>query len=233
MFPIRRKSKTLKPLRDARRPWVPVVQVLEDRTLLSFNAPLSLPAGQFPQGITAVDLTGNHIQDLVVTNQGFPSHGDFSTVEILMGNGDGTFQPATNYLVGSAPADLTVGKFNGDGSLDVAVADSLTNQVSLISNQAGTTRPGPASAAAGKRADGTVAAPVSLRTAQPAVPTSTAEPLTPTPAESLERARRDGVLVGGRVGNTASVPSPLTVALAPPRADTKLDEAPSAGDLGA
>jgi hypothetical protein len=48
---------------------------------------------------------------------------DFSggTYELpsLLGNGDGTFQPAVEYEAGSPPA-VTVGDFNGDGLVDLA-----------------------------------------------------------------------------------------------------------------
>jgi hypothetical protein len=67
--------------------------MLEDRTLLSFAAPLSLPTGESPTAVVAADLLGNGIQDLVVPNNGF-SDGSFSGVSILLGNGDGTFQPS-------------------------------------------------------------------------------------------------------------------------------------------
>jgi hypothetical protein len=40
-------------------------------------------------------------------------------VAVLLGNGDGTFQPEVNY---SAPAlGAVAGDFNGDGNLDLAV----------------------------------------------------------------------------------------------------------------
>ncbi len=48
-----------------------------------------------------------------------------STVSILLGNGDGTFQPAVHYSTGAytSPDAIVVGDFNGDGKLDLAVAD--------------------------------------------------------------------------------------------------------------
>ena len=54
-----------------------------------------------------------------------------------MGNGDGTFQPAVHYSTGggyyasanfgvyyTTPDAIVVGDFNGDGKLDLAVADA-------------------------------------------------------------------------------------------------------------
>src|SRR5262249_28319266 len=42
------------------------------------------------------------------------------TVSILIGDGDGTFQTAVNYPVGSSPVAIAVGDFTGDGPLDLA-----------------------------------------------------------------------------------------------------------------
>ena len=46
-------------------------------------------------------------------------------VEILLGNGNGTFQPNVKYPVGTSLSGITLGDFNNDGKLDIAV--SITN----------------------------------------------------------------------------------------------------------
>src|SRR6202162_295764 len=43
-----------------------------------------------------------------------------------------TFGPATNYPVGTGPAAVAVGDFNGDGKPDVAVANSGSTFVSIL-----------------------------------------------------------------------------------------------------
>ena len=45
------------------------------------------------------------------------------TVSILLGNGDGTFQPPANVGGFITPTWIAVGDFNGDGKLDLAVTD--------------------------------------------------------------------------------------------------------------
>src|SRR5687768_5319202 len=45
-------------------------------------------------------------------------------VSVLLGNGDGTFQARRNFAAGTGPASVAGGDFNGDGRLDLAVANS-------------------------------------------------------------------------------------------------------------
>ena len=44
-------------------------------------------------------------------------------MSVLLGNGDGTFQPAQTYAAGAVPRSVAVGDFNGDGKPDLAVAN--------------------------------------------------------------------------------------------------------------
>jgi len=55
-------------------------------------------------------------------------------VSVLLGNGDGTFQAALNFAVGSGPGSVAVGDFNGDGKLDVAVVNHDSGTVSVLLN---------------------------------------------------------------------------------------------------
>lgn len=54
--------------------------------------------------------------DLVITNPGAAS------VSVLLGNGDGTFQPAVRYPEVGEVIYAAVGHFNNDGNLDVVSA---------------------------------------------------------------------------------------------------------------
>ena len=61
---------------------------------------------------------------------------------MLLGNGDGTFQAATNYVLGATPRSIAVGDFNNDGYRDLAVASYSSNSVSvLLGNGNGTFQP--------------------------------------------------------------------------------------------
>ncbi|MGO9924331.1 MAG: FG-GAP-like repeat-containing protein, partial [Isosphaeraceae bacterium] len=91
----------------------------------TFQPPMSFEAGFFPQSLVAGDFTGNGKLDLAVadlddTDVYGPGPGG---VSILLGNGDGTFRPPTFDLAGNSPVSVIAGDFNGDGKLDLAVAD--------------------------------------------------------------------------------------------------------------
>jgi len=60
----------------------------------------------------------------------------------VLGNGNGTFQTPVNFAVGTAPFSVAVGDFDGNTTLDVAVANSGSNTVSVLSgNGNGTLQP--------------------------------------------------------------------------------------------
>lgn len=95
----------------------------------TFRAPVNYNAGSAPVCVVAADLTGNGILDLAVADA---SSGIDSTVSVLLGNGDGTFQTAAAYDTGSRPESVVVADFNNDGILDLAAADYDGNEVSLL-----------------------------------------------------------------------------------------------------
>jgi len=53
-------------------------------------------------------------------------------VSVLPGNGDGTFQKAQSFAVGSAPQSLALADVNGDGKLDIVTANLNDNTVSVL-----------------------------------------------------------------------------------------------------
>jgi hypothetical protein len=90
-----------------------------------------LPVVQYDSGAPEVismavaDLNRDGKQDLVVVNyNGYPSEGD-SSIGVLLGNGDGTFQPVVFYDAGtSGVTSVAIGDLNNDGKLDVVVASA-------------------------------------------------------------------------------------------------------------
>jgi hypothetical protein len=72
------------------------------------GAPFSLASGSF---------RGNGIIDLAVA-----TNSAFGGIEVLLGNGNGTFQPAVPYDTLNNANGVVVGDFNNDGNLDMAVS---------------------------------------------------------------------------------------------------------------
>jgi hypothetical protein len=96
---------------------LPRFEPLEDRCLLSFTHVASYAVASAPIGMQAGDFNGDGIVDLATASG--------RTVSVLLGNGDGAFQPArntsTSYYISLQNA-LAVGDFNRDGKLDLATS---------------------------------------------------------------------------------------------------------------
>jgi hypothetical protein len=87
----------------------------------TFNAGVNYAVGTRPGFVALADFNQDGKLDLAVAN--FGPFGSPSNVTILIGKGDGTFQPAVNYPAGVGPNSLVVGDFNRDGKLDLAVVN--------------------------------------------------------------------------------------------------------------
>jgi hypothetical protein len=81
--------------------------------------------------VTTADLNGDKKLDLAVANFGGPLEAGAS---VLLGNGDGTFQPATFYPIGKISRAIAVGDFNNDKMPDLVVPDWDYNNVIELLN---------------------------------------------------------------------------------------------------
>jgi hypothetical protein len=79
-------------------------------------------AGSFPFGVAVGDFNEDGKLDLAVANSNLLSQ-QTSSLGVFLGNGDGTLQPMAAYQVGKTPRAVVAGDFNGDGHLDLAVAN--------------------------------------------------------------------------------------------------------------
>jgi hypothetical protein len=95
------------------------------------------PIVSSPYSVSVGDFNGDDQLDLVVASSAENEDGKNSGVSVLLGNGNGTFQPAVDYGAGSFPFSVVVGDFNGDGKLNLAVAEGSTVSI-LLGNGDGT-----------------------------------------------------------------------------------------------
>jgi hypothetical protein len=58
--------------------------------------------------------------------------GTISQVDILLGNGDGTFQPVATYAVDRSPDFVAIADFNRDGNPDLAVANGSGTVINVL-----------------------------------------------------------------------------------------------------
>ena len=72
--------------------------------------------------VAVADFNGDGKLDVAITDSSTDS------VYTLLGNGDGTFQTAKQFVTGTGvtPVSIVAADFNGDGKLDVVVADQGT-----------------------------------------------------------------------------------------------------------
>lgn len=96
-----------------------------------FSSPVKYGVANDPMSVTSGDFNRDGNVDLAVTNTGSGSPFG-SSISVLIGNGDGTFNPETQYSVGEHPDSIVTFDFNGDGNLDFAVANRWANSVSIL-----------------------------------------------------------------------------------------------------
>ena len=103
----------------------------------TFQPYLDYPTAYGPYSVAVADFNGDGNADLATANY---ASGGFS-VSVLMGNGDGTFQPHMDYGLGGSRS-IVASDFNGDGKPDLVAADTFSSTVSVyLGNGDGTFQP--------------------------------------------------------------------------------------------
>src|SRR5215813_10041632 len=113
-YPLRSSSFR----RNQRRAFPLRLEQLEDRTLLSFTAPVFYNTNEAPFGEAVGDFNHDGFLDLAVANSGF------HFVSVFYGNGDGTFEPAVQFDTVKNSGAVTAADLNGDGHLDLVLLSS-------------------------------------------------------------------------------------------------------------
>jgi len=100
----------------------------------TFGAAISIPTGTTTAvGLAVGDIDGDGNPDIVIS--GGSGSGDVDLgVYIITGNGDLTFNPPVVLLADRSPNGVVLADFNGDGRLDIASANILANDVSVLLN---------------------------------------------------------------------------------------------------
>ncbi len=87
--------------------------------------------GTGPNHITQGDFDNDSDLDLAITNRG--SNGDGTSITILLGDGDGTFTAGSSLTTNAGPHGIVTGDLDGDGNLDLAAANTGTDNGSTAS----------------------------------------------------------------------------------------------------
>ena len=130
-----------------------VVSVLIGNGDGTFQAPCQFDVGAFTKTISGVvngtptigrsvavaDVNRDLAPDIIVTNSAS------SDISVLLGIGDGTFEPQRRFDASSSPLGLAVGDFNGDKLPDIVTVDSAAGRKGklavLLSRPNGTFQP--------------------------------------------------------------------------------------------
>jgi len=93
------------------------------------GSPLVLPAGEGSVAVTAANLDGDALPELVVANI------NGNDLSLFVNQGSRGFQAARAQVSGAGPYSVLAADFNGDGALDLATADALGHSLSVLLNR--------------------------------------------------------------------------------------------------
>jgi len=96
----------------------------------TFQDAVNIEIGSGVYSLAIGDLDGDGNPDVALVNWMYSASNGY--VSVLLGNGDGTFQSAVRYDVGRQPLSVAIGDLDGDGSPDLATANSDSDDLSVL-----------------------------------------------------------------------------------------------------
>jgi hypothetical protein len=114
----------------AHTPQNSVVRVLLNNGNGTFTKGQTINVGTEARGLATADLNGDGKPDLVTTS--FINGSGNYNVEVLLGNGNGTFRAPIITNPGGRSTSVVAGDFNGDGKQDLLLTDYFDNTVTVL-----------------------------------------------------------------------------------------------------
>ena len=118
-----------------------VVSLLPGKGDGTFDPKTDLGTDTEPIAVTSADFNADGKLDFLVASSGYHYYYYYGSIRrgyyvpavaLLPGNGDGSFKNSVSFPLPLVPAGMVTGDFNGDGRIDVAIANTGDDRVTVV-----------------------------------------------------------------------------------------------------